>query len=274
MDMEKVEAIKEWQTPKNVKELRSFLGLANYYRRFIDGYSKKTTPLTELLKKGVVRNWNKDCKDAFENLKKAVMEDLVLVLPDATKPFEVQTDASDFALGGVLLQEGHPIAFESHKLSEAERKYTAQEKELLAVIHCLRTWRHYLLGSKFLVKTDNSSVSHFLTQPKLTPKQARWQEFLAEFDFQFEHKAGHTNQVADALSRKADLAALKVLASLSNSAVATTVRQRIKESLGKDPVAQAIMKLVKEGKSIRFWLEDDLWFTKGSRVFVSRADGL
>lgn len=79
------------------------------------------------------------------------------------------------------------------------------------------------MGSKFLVKTDNSAVSHFLTQPKLTPKQARWQEFLAEFDFQFEHKADHTNQVADALSRKADLAALKVLASLSNSAITTTV---------------------------------------------------
>lgn len=95
----------------------------------------------------------------------------------------MQTDASDFALGGVLLPEGHPVAFDSHKLSEAERKYTAQEKELLAVIHCLRTWRHYLLGSKFLVKTNNSAVSHFLTQPKLTLKQAHWQEFLMEFDF-------------------------------------------------------------------------------------------
>ena len=99
------------------------------------------------------------------------------------------------------------MAFESRKLSEAERRYTAQEKELLAVIHCLRTWRHYLLGSKFVVKTDNTVVSHFLTQPKLTPKQARWQEFLAEFDFYFEHKAGRLNQAADALSRKAELAA-------------------------------------------------------------------
>ena len=274
MGMGKVKVIKEWQIPKNVKELRSFLGLANYYRRFISGYSKKTTPLTELLKKGVVWNWNKDCEDAFENLKRAVMENPVLTLPDVTKPFEVQTDASDFALGGVLLQEGHPVAFESHKLSEAERRYTAQEKELLAVIHCLRTWRHYLLGSKFLVKTDNSAVSHFLTQPKLTPKQARWQEFLAEFDFHFEHKAGHTNQAADALSRKADLAALKVLASLSHSVVSTTIRQRIKDGLGKDPVAQTIMKLVKEGKSSRFWLEEGLLMTKGSRVFVPKADGL
>ncbi|XP_062021178.1 uncharacterized protein LOC133737687 [Rosa rugosa] len=125
MDMEKVEAIKEWRNPKNVKELRSFLRLANYYRRFIENYSKKTTPLTELLKKGVTWDWSSDCEKAFQDLKKAVMEDLVLALPDLNQPFEVQTDASDFALGGVLLQWGHPVAYESHKLLEAERKYTA-----------------------------------------------------------------------------------------------------------------------------------------------------
>ena len=99
-----------------------------------------------------------------------MMKRSVLALPDISKPFEVQTDAFDFALGGVLLQEGHPIAYESRKLSEAERQYTAQEKELLAAIHYLRVWRHYLLGSKFVVKTNNVAVSHFLTQPKLTPE--------------------------------------------------------------------------------------------------------
>ena len=120
-------------------------------------------------------------------------------------PFEVQTDASDFALGGVLLQDGHPVAYESRKLKDAERRYTAHEKELLAVIHCLRVWRHYLLGQRFVVKTDNTAVSHFLTQPKLNARQARWQEKLAEFDVAFEYKAGATNHVADALSRRAQL---------------------------------------------------------------------
>ena len=174
MDLGKVRAIQEWKAPSGVRELRSFLGLANYYRRFVEGYSRRATPLTELLKKGVTWNWSDRCQGAFEDLKDAMMRDPVLALPDLTKPFEVQTDASDFALGGVLVQEGHPVAYESRKLSDAERRYTAQEKELLAVIHCLRVWRHYLLGSKFVVKTDNSAVSHFLTQPKLTPKQARW----------------------------------------------------------------------------------------------------
>jgi len=118
----------------------------------------------------------------------------VLGLVDVTKPFEVETDASDFALGGVLIQEGHPIAYESRKLNIAERSYTVSEKEMLAVVHCLRVWRQYLLGSRFVVKTDNSAICHFFNQPKLTSKQARWKESLAEFDFKFEHKAGKTRQ--------------------------------------------------------------------------------
>ena len=99
-----------------------------------------------------------------------MMNDLVLALSDIGKPFEVQTNVSDFAIRGVLLQDGHPIAFESRKLSETKKRYTAQKKELLAVIHCLRAWRHYLLCSNFVVKMDNTAVSHFLTQPKLTAK--------------------------------------------------------------------------------------------------------
>ena len=200
--------------------------------------------------------------------------DPVLALPDVSRPFEVQTDASDFALGGVLLQEGHPVAYESHKLSEAERRYTAQEKEMLAVVHCLRVWRHYLLGSKFVVKTDNSAVSHFFTQPKLTPKQGRWQEFLAEFDFEFEHKAGRTNQVADALSRKAELAAMTLMACTAKSRVTSTMQERIRENLAKDPVAQTIMNLAKEGKTRQFWVEDDLLWAKGRRLFVPKAGDL
>ena len=274
MDLEKVRAIQEWKTPTNVKELRSFLGLANYYRRFVSGYSKKATPLTELLKKGVVWAWNEKCAEAFQSLKEAMMEDPVLALPDVQKPFEVQTDASDYALGGVLVQEGHPVAYESRKLSEAERRYTAQEKELLAVIHCLRVWRHYLLGSKFVVKTDNTAVSHFLTQPKLTPKQARWQEFVAEFDFRFEHKAGRLNQAADALSRKAELATLKILASLSASVVNTPLKERIKENLEKDPVVRTILKLVEEGKTRQFWVEDGLLWAKGGRLYVPKSGNL
>jgi len=113
----------------------------------------------------------------------------------------VHTDASDRAIGGVLVQEGHPIAFESRKLNDVEHNYSTHEKELTAVVHCLGIWGVYLLGLKFVVKTENVANTFFRTQKKLSQRQPRWQEFLAEYDFIWEHKPGSHNQVAGALSR-------------------------------------------------------------------------
>ncbi|KAL0305166.1 UNVERIFIED_CONTAM: Retrovirus-related Pol polyprotein from transposon [Sesamum calycinum] len=238
MDPKKVQAIEEWRPPSDVHELRSFLGLANYYRRFVKGYSEIARPMTDLLKKTETWNWTPQCQVAFDNLKRAMVTDPVLAY-QISKPFTVETDASDFALGGVLMQDGHPVAFESRKLKDVERRYSVHEKELLAVVHCLRLWRHYLLGSPFVVKTDNIAVSHFMSQPKLTSRQARWQELLSEFHFVLEYRAGSSNHVADALSRRADLATLGSVAALSSSAVATSVRDRARELLSGDPAAQA-----------------------------------
>lgn len=207
MEDKKVKAIREWEEPKTVPQLRSFLGLVNYYRRFIRGYSTICAPLTDLLKKNKPWVWSMPCQKAFDALKEAVTSEPVLALPDHDKAFEVHTDASDFSIGGVLMQEGHPIAFESRKLNETERRYPVHEKEMTAVVHCLRAWRHYLLGSTFVVRTDNVAASYFQTQKKLTPKQARWQAYLAEFDYSIEYKPGKANVVADALSRKMELAA-------------------------------------------------------------------
>ena len=122
MDKAKVKAIAEWEAPTKVTELRSFLGLVNYYRRFIKGYSTIAAPLTDLLKKAIKWEWTVDRQQAFDTLKRAIMEEPVLALPDHTQPFEVHTDASDFAIGGVLMQEEHPIAFESRKLNDTERR--------------------------------------------------------------------------------------------------------------------------------------------------------
>ncbi|KAK2979366.1 hypothetical protein RJ640_018446 [Escallonia rubra] len=155
---------------------------------------------------------SKECQSAFLAMKRAMSEDPVLALPDVSKSFEVHTDASEFALGGVLMQECHSVAYESRKLNEAERRNTIHEKELLAVVHCLRVWRHYLLGSSFIVRTDNTAVSHFLNQSKLTSKHARWQELLAEFNFMLEYMAGSTNSVADALSRRVELDQVALMA--------------------------------------------------------------
>ncbi|KAL0463271.1 UNVERIFIED_CONTAM: Retrovirus-related Pol polyprotein from transposon [Sesamum latifolium] len=165
-----------------------------------------------------------------------MVTDPVLALPDMLKPFVVETDASDFALGGILIQDGHPVTFESRKLKDVERRYSVHEKELLAVVHCLRLWRYYLLGSPFVVKTDNTAVSHFMTHPKLTSRQAHWQELLSEFYFVLEYQVGSNNHVADALSRRADLASSGSVAALSSSAVAT-IRDRTRELLKKDSAA-------------------------------------
>ena len=132
----------------------------------------------------------------------------MLALPDHTKVFEVHTNASDFAIGGVLMQDRHLIAFESCKLNNIEKRYTVQEKEITAIIYFLRTWRYYLLGSHFIVKIDNVSTSYFQTQKKLSPKQARWQDFLAEFNYTLEYKPGSANHVVDALSHKVELVSM------------------------------------------------------------------
>ncbi|KAG6479323.1 hypothetical protein ZIOFF_062786 [Zingiber officinale] len=269
MDPKKVLAIVEWQTPSTIPELRSFLGLANYYRKFIAGYSKKAAPLTDLLKKNMRWDWSDACKEAFEKLKAAIASEPVLRLPDFELPFEVHTDASDRAIGGVLVQEGHPVAFESRKLNAAEQKYSAHEKEMVAVVHCLQVWRVYLLGTKFLVRTDNVANTFFATQKKLSPKQARWQEFLAEYDFAWEHKPGKHNQVADALSRKEVFATF-----YSISRVESDMMERIKAVAASDTAYGKLVQQVRDGVIRRYWIEDDLLVYKGGRVFVPAAGGL
>ncbi|KAE8658935.1 hypothetical protein F3Y22_tig00116965pilonHSYRG00363 [Hibiscus syriacus] len=206
-------------------------GLTNapdtFYTLMNKGYSKIATPLTELLKKDKVWEWSTKCQDAFEKIKKAMVSEPMLVLPDYTKHFVVFTDTSDVAIGGVIMQEGHPVAYESRKLNEAEWRYSVHEKEMTTVVHCLRTWRHYLLGSKFVVFTDNVANSYFLTQKKLSPKQARWQEFLVEFDFSIEYKPEKVNCVTDGLSRRYAI-----------ETVEGTLLERIKEGLPHDPAVK------------------------------------
>ena len=143
-DMRKVKAIRDWIQPKTQKGLRSFLGLANYYRRFIRNFSKIAKPLSDLLKKSVSQVWDEYCISAFAELKEKLSSPPVLKFPEFDKPFEVHTDASDFAIGGVLMQDGQPVAFESKKLSEVEQRWPTHEKEMYAVVHCLKLWQTLL----------------------------------------------------------------------------------------------------------------------------------
>ena len=175
VDPRKVQAVKEWPEPQNVHKLRSFLGLANYFRRFMEGYSTIVSPLTNLTKKDVQWDWSPKCQEAFEKVKTLLTEAPVLKLPDPDKPFEVICDASIVGVGAVLMQEGRPVAYESRKLSPAEVRYTTTDQGLLAVVHALQTWRCYLEGAKggFKIITDHNPLTFFHSQPNLSRRQAR-----------------------------------------------------------------------------------------------------
>jgi len=171
MDDHKVKAIVDWEPPKLVPALKSFLGLTSHYHKFIKNFVKIAAPLTNLLKKSVVTyEWEGSCDETFETLKGILVKAPVLKLPDFDKDFEIHYDAFDFAIGGVLVQEGRPVAFESKKLSEMERRWPTHEKEMWAVIHCLKTWGYYISSKDVVVWTNNVTLKYFATQPKLSSK--------------------------------------------------------------------------------------------------------
>ena len=198
----------------SVREVRGFLGLTGWYRVFIIGYAKIASPLTKALKKMQVFSWTKECKESFNKLKDALATEIVLKLPDFTKLFTVTTDASGQDVGGVLTQEGHLVAYELRKLRIHELNYPTHDLELLAVVHALKLWRHYLLGRTFELQTDHKSLKWIFTQPDLNMRQQRWVQLFHDYDFTIEYKAGKKNVLADALSRKSTLTSITVYQSL------------------------------------------------------------
>ena len=208
VDPEKVAAIVSWPECKNVGEVRSFLGLAGFYRRFVEQFSHIAHALTQLTGKKMKWEWGEQQKLAFNKLKQAVSSAPILITPDSTRPYTITTDASGYAVGGVLQQDQgkgiQPIAFLSKKLLPAERNYTVGEQEQLAIITALKEWRHYLHGAKCTVITDNKALEYLQTQKELSSRQARWAEVLAEFDLDIVYRPGKDNKVADALSRRPD----------------------------------------------------------------------
>ena len=210
MEPNKVQQIKEWPTPTSVKQVRQFLGLAGFYRSFIKDFSSIASPLSTLMKINTRFEWLKECNDAFNQLKQCISSEPVLMLPREREPFYVQTDASKFAIGGVLMQHDtdgqlKPLAYYSRKLQQAELNYPTHDLEMLAVIDSLKQWKHHVLnGTKTTVITDHHSLRFFNTQQHLSPRQTRWMEFMSQFDVTITYKPGVTNTVADALSRRPD----------------------------------------------------------------------
>jgi hypothetical protein len=203
-DPQKIKAIVDWPEPKNIHEVRSFHGLATFYRRFIRGFSTIMAPITDCMKQGEF-TWSTAATRAFGEVKKKMTEAPVMRLPDFTKLFEVECDASGLGIGGVLSQERHPIAYFSEKLNDAKLRYSTYDKEFYAVVQALRHWSHYLLPKEFVIYSDHDALRHLNSQKKLNFRHASWVEYLQRYNFALKHKAGIENKAADALSRRVTL---------------------------------------------------------------------
>ena len=202
VDEDKIKAIKEWPTPKSVTEVRSFHGLASFYRRFVKDFSTIAAPLTDVIKKNVNFHWGEEQQNAFQMLKDRLCSTSVLALPNFDKMFELECDASGIGIGAVLMQEKRPIAYFSEKLNGASLRYPTYDKELYALFRALETWQHYLWSKEFVIHTDHESLKHIRSQGKLNKRHARWIEFVESFPYVIRYKQGKENIVADALSRR------------------------------------------------------------------------
>ncbi|KAL4324669.1 hypothetical protein GQ457_11G026830 [Hibiscus cannabinus] len=201
VDPRKVQAILDWKPPRNVGEVRSFLGLAGYYRRFVKGFSTIALPLTKILRKDQPFEWSEDRQRSFDQLKQALTHAPVLVQPEPGKEFTVYSDASHSGLGCVLMQGDNVVAYVLRQLKPHELNYPTHDLELAAVVFALKIWRHYLYGEKCRMFTDHKSLKYLLTQKDLNLRQRRWMELLKDYDLVIDYHPGKANVVADALNQ-------------------------------------------------------------------------
>jgi hypothetical protein len=201
-DPEKVKVIVDWPVPKSVNELHSFLGLADYYRKFVKHFGILARPLIDLLKKNTVYLWTRDHEDSFAALKLALSSAPVLALPDFSLPFAIETDACATGIGAVLIQQGHPLAFISKALGPRNRGLSTYEKEYMAILVAVDQWRHYLQSAEFIIFTNQKSLIHLNEQRLHTPWQQKVFTKLLGLQYRVVYKQGVDNRVADALSRR------------------------------------------------------------------------
>nr|GEW37270.1 reverse transcriptase domain-containing protein [Tanacetum cinerariifolium] len=202
VDPAKIESVKDWASPKSPTEIRQFLGLPGYYRRFIEGFLKITKPMTKLTQKKVKFEWDDKQEAAFQLLKQKLCSAPILALPEGSEDFIVYCDALNKGLGAVLMQREKVISYASRQLKIQEKNYATHDLELRAVVFALRIWRHYLYGTKCTVFTDHKSFQHILNQKELNMRQRRWLELLSDSDCDIHYHPGKVNVIANALSRK------------------------------------------------------------------------
>ncbi|KAG5870692.1 hypothetical protein JTB14_003890 [Gonioctena quinquepunctata] len=206
IDKTRIECINKFPTPRNLRELRGFLGFVNYEQRFCKNYADLTLPLLKLLKKGQKWKWGPEEEEAMRAIKDAYLKTVLIVHPDLNRTFYIQCDSSDYALEGSLYQlsnegERQVVAYTSSTSKGSQLTYTTTEKEALAVVHCLRQWRNLILGRDLVILSDHKSLSFLLTCKLRSARLSRWIMFIQEFDFRIEHCKGSENTIAEVLSR-------------------------------------------------------------------------
>ncbi|OMO91869.1 reverse transcriptase [Corchorus capsularis] len=221
VDPKKIEAVVNWPRPTNVTEVRSFMGLAGYYRRFVEGFSRIAVPLTRLTQKRANFDWTEECEQSFQELKNRLVSAPVLTLPTDGGKFTIYSDASRKGLGCVLMQDGRVIAYASRQLKPYEQNYPTHDLELAAVVFALKIWRHYLYGESCEIYTDHKSLKYLFTQKELNMRQRRWLELIKDYDLSINYHPGKANVVVDALSRK----------STGSMAALITTQRRLLEEL-------------------------------------------
>ncbi|KAL3523596.1 hypothetical protein ACH5RR_016430 [Cinchona calisaya] len=283
-DPKKIEAIVDWHRPTNVTKVRSFLGLAGYYRKFVEGFSVIAIPLTRLTQKRSKFEWTSECERSFQELKQKLISAPILTLPSGMGGFTTYSDASSKGLGCVLMQNEKVIAYASRQLKPYEQNYPTHDLELAAVVFALKIWRHYLYGEQCKIFTDHNSLKYLFTQKELNMRQRRWLELLKDYDLTISYHPCKANKVADALSRKPtsnmasmltnqkdilkDLEKLEieVVAPVTGQVMAALIAQPslvelIKISQTSDDALMKIKQKVEEGSQQYFHIHDDdsLW---------------
>jgi hypothetical protein len=265
-DPSKVSSITSWPVPSTVKGLRGFLGLSGFYRKFIRNYAAIAQPLTTLLKKDSF-HWNEEAQKAFNTLKEAMVSAPILSLPNFESQFIVQMDASGFAMGAVLIQNKHPLAYFSKVFCPRMAQASTYVRELHAITSAVKRWRQYLLGSYFIIQTDHKSLKELLTQVIQTPEQQHYLAKLLGYNYEIQYKPGTTNVVADALSR---IDQNPSIGFLSLSIPHVVFLEELKKELSTDPTFQSICaQLTSDPLALPgFRLHDGLLLRKG-RIWFS-----
>jgi hypothetical protein len=298
VDPSKIEAVVKWERPTNVQEIHSFLGFAGYYRRFVEGFSVLSGPLTALIKKNTRYVWNDECEASFQELKRRLVTAPVLTLPSNKEGFVIFSDASYKGLGCVLMQQGKVIAYASRQLKNHERNYPTHDLELAVVVFALKIWRHYLYESKCEVYTDHKSLKYIFTQKDMNMRQRRWIELIKDYDCCILYHPGKANVVADAFSRKSrgktsnSMAGLDQLAkqfgmiqfdtrsttggmSLAAFTIQPMLTDRIKVAQEKDPELKELREKASQGEAHGFNVASNgLLRTNDSRMVLPKDDKL